>query len=55
MAWLPLKLFEPVVAKLPVLLFNEAVYDNILALKAFIEALAAYNDAVAKFNEAVAL
>ena len=43
MIWLPLKLFEPVVAKLPVLLFNEAVYDNIEALKAFIEALAAYS------------
>ena len=53
--WVPINVFEPVVAKLLVLAFKDDVYESIEALKAFIEALTAYKDAVAEFNEEVAL
>ena len=46
-------MFEPVIAKEPVLEFNDEVNDNILELKLFIELLKFNNDAVWAFNEII--
>ena len=51
--WVPIKVFEPVVAKLLVLLFKDDVYVNTLALNEFSDDVNKFWDAVNEFTLAL--